>query len=214
MIRFADPQEQELYRLRKSKMPILFMIVFFPIWLYFAVIFLKPAWQFVFANAPDIPSSEIFLAGMIGLLVFIPLVLVIAVSYLANQLIITDQRIYIRRGLTGRTYIVNQQDVRSFQHVVSSGRNQTNHKIHLYLANGTIVKTGELFITLHSLKALLELLRSRYEGRGFTRQELLQMKQQSLNTDQPMVQTNLALLLLVLAPWLLAAMFAVFYLLR
>jgi len=214
MIRFTDPQEQELYRLRKSRMPIVFMFFFFPVWLYFAVIFLKPAWQFVFADAPDIPSSEIFLAGLIGLSVFIPLVLVIAISYFTNQLIITDQRIYARRGLTGRTYIVNQGDVRSFQHVVSSGKNQTNHKIHFYLANGVIVKTGELFITLSSLKTLMELLRSRYEGRGFTRQELLQMKQQNPDTDQPRVQTNLALQMLVLAPWLLAAMFTVYYLLR
>lgn len=214
MIQFVDPQEQELFRLRKSKMPIVFMVVFFPVWLYFAAIFIKPAWQFAFSGLATLPASEYLLSGLIGLLVFIPLVIVIAVSYFANQLIITDQRIYTRRGLTGRTQIVNQGDVRSFQHVVSSGRNQSNHKIHFYLANGTLVKTGELFITLGSLKALMELLRGRFEGRGFTRQEMMQMKQQNPDAGQPTVQTNFLLFLLVLAPFLLAAIFTLYYLSR
>ena len=214
MIQFVDPQEQELYRLRKSKMPVVFMIFFFPVWLYFAVIFLKPAWQFVFSDLAALPASEYYLSGMIGLLVFIPLVIIIAVSYFANQLIITDQRIYSRRGLTGRTHIVKLGDVRSFQHVVSSGRNQSNHKIQFYLANGDILKTGDLFATLGSLKSLLELLRSRFEGRGFSRLEMSQMKQQHPDTEQPTVQTHLLVLLLLLAPLLLAAAFTIFYLSR
>lgn len=212
MIRFVDPDEQVLFQLRKSKMPVIFMIFFFPIWLYFASIFLKSAWQFVFTDLTALPASEYYLSGMIGLIVFIPLVIVIAVSYFANQLIITDQRIYSRRGLTGRTHVVNLSDIRSFQHVVSSGKNTTNHKIHFYLANGIIIKSGELFITLTGLQALLELLRNRFEGRGFTRQERTQLKQQNADAGQSVVQTNVLVLILLLAPWILAVIFTIYYL--
>lgn len=199
-----EANEVLLYQLKKSKSPILFMIIFFPIWLYFGSMFLIPLYQSVFLGATSLTPSEYYLAGMIGLILFIPLVIVIILSYFLNQLIITDKRVYIRRGVIGRTHIVNLSDIRSFQHVVSTGKNKSNHKIHFYLYDGEIIKTGELFITLYGLQSLLELLRDKFEGRGFTGQELKQMKEQNTRPIQLVTKTNYLALLILFSPFILA----------
>lgn len=212
MMNLIDADEVVLYRLQKSKMPILFMIIFFPIWLYFGFMFLNPLIRAILSNDNGATPSETYLAGLIGLVVFIPLVIVIILSYFLNQLIITDKRVYIRNGLIGRSYIVNLGDIRSFQHVVSRGRNSTNHSIHFYLHCGRVLKTGNLYITLGGLQALLERLREKFEGRGFTRQELKQFKEQNTDAGQPLSKTNVFVLLLFLMPWLLALILTVSYL--
>ena len=212
MMKLIDADEVVLYRLQKSKMPILFMIIFFPIWLYFGFIFLNPLIRAILANDNGASPSETYLAGLIGLIVFIPLVIVIILSYFLNQLIITDKRVYIRNGLIGRSHIVNLGDIRSFQHVVSRGRNNTNHSILFYLHCGRVLKTGNLYVTLRSLQALLERLREKFEGRGFTRQELGQFKEQNTDAGQPLSKTNVFILILFLTPWLLALILTVSYL--
>ncbi len=203
-MRFVDENEKELYRLRKSRTPIVFMVFFFPIWLFFASLFLRTAYQAMFLGETAVTTLESYLAGMIGLVVFLPLVLVILFSYALNQLVITDQRVYVRTGVTGRTRIFRLEDVRSFQTVSSSGRNRSTQAVVFYLFCGKQVRTGNLYLTLGSLQALLEVLRGRFEGRGFTRRELAQLKTEHPEASQPDSKRNWGVVLVLLAPFLAA----------
>jgi hypothetical protein len=211
-MKLLEENETVLYQLRKSRMPILFMIFFFPVWLYFASIFLRASYQSVFSGGTVLTPGEYYLAGMIGLIVFIPVVLAIMLSYFFNELIITDQRVYIRKGLSGRTYRLNLSGIRSFQHVISTGTRASNHSILFYLLCGKKIKTGNLFITLNSLQTLLELLREKFEGRGFTSRELADLKLQHPLAEEPVVRTNGLCLLLFLTPWILALVLTINYL--
>jgi hypothetical protein len=185
-------------------MPIVFMVFFFPIWLFFGSLFLRTAYQAMFLGDTSLTSLESYLAGMIGLIVFLPLVLLILMSYGLNQLVITDQRIYIRKGVTGRTQIFRLEDVRSFQTVTTSGSNRATQAVLFYLFCGKQVKTGNLYFTLSSLQALLEVLRGKYEGRGFTRRELAQLNTEHPEAGQPVSKWNWGVVLLMLAPFLVA----------
>lgn len=203
-MRFVDENEKVLYRLRKSRTPIVFMVFFFPIWLFFGSLFLRTAYQAMFLGETALTAVDSYLAGMIGLVVFLPLVLVILFSYALNQLVITNQRIYVRTGVTGRTRVFRLEDVRSFQTVASSGRSRATQAVLFYLFCGKQVRTGNLYFTLGSLQALLEVLRGKFEGRGFTRRELTQLKVEHPEADQPVSKRNWGVVLVLLSPFLMA----------
>jgi len=220
MTNCLDAGETVLYRLKKSKTPILFMVIFFPVWLYFAGMFLIPYCRSLFSGASGLNPDKYLLSGLAGLIVFIPIVLIIFLSYAGNGLVITDRRAYVRKGLTGRTLIVNLGDIRSFQHAYSTKHHtqafmsvhHRSHRIYFYLNCGRLVKTGNLFITHGSLQALLTLLRERFEGKGFSRRELRLLGGQNPGAGFPMTRTNLFVPILVLAPFILALLAAAGYL--
>ena len=135
-------------------------------------------------------------------------------SYFLNRLVITDKRIYIRKGMTGKTHILNLHDIRSFQHIISTGKNKSNHRIQFYLSCGKTVKTGELYITLGNLNSLLDILRQKFEGRGFTGRELKQLNEQNPEAGHPESKSNFFILLILLAPFILAALLTLNYLMN
>jgi hypothetical protein len=106
--------------------------------------------------------------------------------------------------VTGRTQVFRLEDVRSFQTVTSSGRNRSTQAVLFYLFCGKQVKTGNLYLTLGSLQALLEVLRGKYEGRGFTRRELVQLNAEHPEAGQPVSRRNWGVVLLMLSPFLVA----------
>lgn len=202
MIRFVDDRENVLYRLKKSKFPIFFMVIFMPIWLYFAAVLLSPSLQAL--KSGNLPmDQETWLAGLISLALMLPIMLLIAMSYALGNLVITDKRVYIRRGISGRTYIVDHAEIISFQHVISRGKNSSNHAILLYLRNGKQVRSGNLNSTLGSLQQLLEVLRGKFEGKGYTRDELRQMSGQNIGSG-PDIRINPLVIVIFIMPWLLA----------
>ena len=210
-MKLIDESETVLYRLRKSKSPIIFLIFFVPIWLFFASIFLRPLYRSLFLGETALSPGEYWQAGLIGLLVFIPVLLLIILSYSLNQLVITDRRVYIRKGVPGRTHVISLGDIRSFQHGVA-GKNRSNHAIHFYLFCGKKIKTGNLYITLGNLQALLGVLREKFEGRGFTSQEMKQLQHENSAAGEPQSRTNLVVLLILLAPWIMALALTLRYL--
>jgi hypothetical protein len=205
MTRFTDPDETVLFRLKKSRTPIVFLCVFVPIWLYFGSIFLLPYFRYLAGNMPDVKPEEALLSGLIGFLLFLAIPLFILISYAGNDLVITDRCVYVRKGLAATTLIINFKDIRSFQHAYSTGRRgSTNHRIYFYLYCGKAVKTGELYSTLTSLTALWELLRGKFEGRGFSVSELKQLGEQNPHANRPVTRRNIPLLILVASPFLLS----------
>jgi hypothetical protein len=212
MKRYLEPGEIVIYRLKKTKFPIVFMIIFFSIWIYFSVIFFRIFWGVAVNGVVADKNAEYLIGGLIGPLIFLPVVLIIVLTYFLNQLVITDRRVYIRRGLFGSTRIVNLCDIRAFQHAFSRTSKSSNHKIWFYLGCGEIVKTGELFATLGSLQELLEVLRQKFEGRGFTAEERRQMKQQSGGVGQPIRKTNGIAVFIALLPLILSAIYVARYL--
>jgi hypothetical protein len=209
---YLETGETVRFSLRKTKGLIVFMVIFFSVWMYFGVIFLKPVWGVIVLGDAAMKTGEYLIAGLIGLLVFIPIVLIIVLSYSLNQLIVTDRRVLVRRGLFGSIRIVGLGDIRSFQHVYSRSSRSSNHKIWFYLNCGELVKTGELFNTLGGLTELLELLRQNFEGRGFTAAERRQMKLQCGSAGQPVRKTIAVPVILMLLPLILAAVYAARYL--
>lgn len=212
MITNIEAGETVLYKLKKSKTPIVFIVIFYPIWIYFGSFLLRAYLRYLFDGASDAPPVEYLLSGLIVFVVVIPILLLILLSYTLNNLVITDRHIYIRKGVTGRTHIVELNEIRSFQHAYSRGRNGSNNKIILYLYNGQLIKTGQLFITLFSLTSLLELLRGRFEGRGFNREERLELARGNPGARGAVTQTNALIVLLMLMPLLLAVTSAMLYL--
>lgn len=212
MTRLLDPDETVLFRLKKSRGPIVFLCVFVPIWLYFGSIFLLPYFRYLVGNMPDVKPEEALLSGLIGFLVFLAVPLYILISYAGNDLVITDRRVYLRKGLSAASMIINAEDIRSFAHAYSTGRRGgTNHCIYFYLYCGKVVKTGELYSTLTGLSALLELLRSKWEGRGFSASELKQLTEQNPHANRPVARKNIPLLLIIALPFLLCLFAAGMY---
>lgn len=210
MIRF-ESGETVLFRLKKSKLPILFMVIFIPVWLYFASVFLHPFYDIVVLGRAA--GGGTFVMGLIGLLVFLPVVFLIVFSYFFNQLIITDRHIYVRKGVTGLTTVIGLKDIRSFQHAYSRSTKASNNRILLYLSCGEIVSSGELFITMRGLRELLEILRQNFEGRGFSKEERRRMMLQFGAAGKPYKSRNAVIILLELAPLPLALIYAARYLL-
>lgn len=213
MTKCIETGETVLFRLKKSRTPIVFMVIFYPVWMYFGGIFLSAYYRYLFAGVSDAPPAEYLLSGLIVLVVVIPLLLTIFLSYALNSLVITDRHVYVRKGMTGRTQIVSLGDIRSFQHAYSTGRNHSNHRIYFYLYSGQRVKTGQLFITLGGLTSLLELVRGRFEGRGFNKQELKALAEGNPAAGRAVSKTNVFIAVLMLLPYLLALAAIALYLL-
>lgn len=213
MNKYLEANETVLFRLQKSRMPIVFMVIFYPIWLYFGGIFLRAYYGYLFEGFSEAQPVEYLLSGLIVFVVVLPLLLVIILSYTLNTLVITNRRVYLRKGVTGRTQIVNLGDIRSFQHAYSKGKNQSNHRIYFYLNSGQRVKTGLLYITLGSLTTLLELLRRRFEGRGFNKQELKTLAEENPGAGGAVSEINGFIVIMMLLPLLLALAAAVLFLL-
>ena len=208
---FFDTGEAVRYRLKKVKTPILFMAVFFPVWLYFGVFIARASWAVVFLGKAADKTVINLVLGLAGLLVFIGIILIVIQIYSLNQLVITDRRVYVRRGIIGRMEIASLHEVRAFRHVNNSSRKSPNDKIWFYLECGEVIKTGELFITRDSLLELLGFLRENFEGRVFSKDELREMKRQS-GFGHPIRKTNAALAVLPWLPAMLAALYVLRYL--
>jgi len=211
-VKFEEPDEKVLYQLKKSKLPIVVMIVLVPLFSYFGYFLLAAAIRVLFLGDSSVAPLEAFLAGLVVLAVVVPLLLTVVFSYAFTGLVVTDKRIYVRKSLSGRTIDFTTDAVRSFQHVVASGRNSSNHAICFYLSCGRQVQTGNLNATLRNLQELLELLRARYEGRGFTAAELADMTRQNPQAPQPYMHTNWIVKGVYLVPWILALAWTARYL--
>jgi hypothetical protein len=203
--------EAVLFQLKKSKVPIVFMVVFMSVWLFFAYLFLANYWLYRFGAGSDMSPGWSVALAVAGLVIFALVGLALPISYFTNDLIITDRRIYIRR--TTNTRILRLGDVRSFQHAYASGRNgKSNNRIYFYLFSGFLVKTGTLNISFTSLQYLLELLREKYEGRGFTAQELHRLAAENPAAGLPETSRSIVVPILMLIPAALALVIIADYL--
>lgn len=211
MIKFVDEDEAPVYRVRKGRTHLFIMLFFLSIWLFFGYQILTLCFGPIFSGALPSMPIDYYLLGMIGLLLFIPVAIILVLSYFLNQLVITKRRIYVRKGISGKLHILSLDDVRSFQHVCSTGRNAANHAILFYMHCGKRIKTGNLYATMGSLQDLLVILREKFEGRGFTRQEMKQMALQNDSVCHCKTKINWFVLCLTLAPYLLALIWTIFY---
>lgn len=204
MMRFVETSEMVRYRLKKNKSTMLYIIIYVPIWLYVGSLFLIPLYQSVVLGEAEWTPLEYYLMGMIDLIVFIPLAIAVTISYFVNQLVISDKRIYIRRGITGRTHILNLNDICSFRYVFSTAKYCYNKRIYFYLHDGRIIKTADLYVRPDSLHDLLGLLHERFEDGEVTAWDLEEMKQQNAAEGQVATKTNYLVLLFIYAPFILA----------
>ena len=210
-MRFVEVGEKQVYRVRKAVTPVFVMCVLIPVWLYFAWILAAPFLRALFSTGVKLVPTETYLAAMIAFLLMLPVLLLVALSYLGNRLVITDKRAYIRKGVGGACITVELHTVRSFQHAYTRGRNQGSDAILFYLKCGKVVRTGVLFARMSSLGELLELLRARFEGRGFTAAELKEMAASHTGERGYERRTSGLLLGLLLLPFALAAVLSVAY---
>lgn len=204
MLRFIEAGETIRYRLKKNKSMMLYIIIYVPIWLLIGSLFLIPLYEAFFMGETDWTPFEYYLMGMIGLIVFIPLAVAVILSYFLNQIIITDKRIYIRRGITGRTQILNMNDICAFRYVFHSAKYYSNKRVFFYLHCGKVIKTADLYVRPDSLNDMLGLLRERFEDRELSDEELEEMKRRNAGAGQVATTTNYLVLLMHFAPFILA----------
>lgn len=211
MKKLLDADEVIVMQVKKTRSPILFLLIFLPIWLFFGVNFL---WLFLklpltgFITFEPLPH---FLAGLIALVVFAPVVILILHGLFLNRFILTDKHVIIQKGVPGTRYTIPLDSICAFQHVTSRGRNTTNHAIEFTLLSGKRLRTGDLHATLNSMEELLAALRDKFEGRGFTNAELRQIKEQNPGHPVPLKQPLKAARIILAAPFVLGLLLTVLY---
>lgn len=129
---------------------------------------------------------EALIVAIAALAIFIPIPIATLISFALNSFAISDGRVFIRKGLSGRCISFGISEAASFQHAYARGKNgMTNHKIIFYLKCGKIVRTNNLYINPFELERLLEVLRLCCEGRGYTTSEMKAMAAENASLPLP-----------------------------
>lgn len=209
---FVESAETQVIRVRKEITPVFVLGVLISVWLYFAWMLARSFLVALFTGRAF--SEESYLGAMIAFVLMLPVLLLPTLSYAGNRLVITDKRAYIRKGVGGACYTIDLDAVRSYQHAFSQGRTQTNHAILFYLKCGKMIRTAQLHARLGSLEELLNVLRARFEGGGFTRTQLREIAASYQGERGYERRVNGALLGLLLTPFVIAVLLSIVYLLR
>jgi len=174
--RFMQSGEKEIYRVIKKRWPIPAMIILCPLWIAFSSIFLISCFKSLFLDAISFDSYGMYLASIFSLIIFVPCSILFPISYILNQLVITNKRIFIRKGLNGKLIILYFSYIVAFQNIHISSKGGDIEKICFFLNNGDKIRTGDLYIKTESLKCLLEILNNKISKKVNTRKQIKELK--------------------------------------
>lgn len=200
-----------LYKLEKRTPRLIFLISFCPIWLLFGLIFIVPCFKSIFMEAISFKSYDNYMFSIISLLTFVPISIMLPISYILNQLIITDKRIYLRKGIIGQGIVINLDDIEAYLPFLFRSRGVSLFHVVFYLKSGKRIKTGDLHIKLGSLEKLLEVLEERIPKQVFTRKQIKKLKEAAKGECTLKIRQNYTLPILSLLPFVMALSMSILY---
>lgn len=74
---------------------------------------------------------------------------------------ITDKRLFVKKGLQGRLDIIDFRDIAAYQHIMQNIRGITSNFIHIYLKSGERISSGSLYIKEDNVLELLSTLNAK-----------------------------------------------------
>lgn len=203
--------ETILFRLSKKKWFTPFMLIFFPLFLMFSFVFIVPCFKNIFLGEISFSSEITYFASILCLIIFVPLSVLIPISYLGNDFMITNKRIFIRKGLQGILYKIDFEDIVAFTHLSQTSRGTTSHYICIYLKSNKMIKSGNLFINNDNLKDLLFVLNSKIKRIIISGKQYKKIKKCDYANYDIEIKRNILFPIISFAPFLIALMMLVLY---
>jgi hypothetical protein len=130
-----------LLKLNKKRWLIPIILIFCPLWLLMGLILIVPCFNNLFMGAISFDSDSTYMMSVLCLLIFVPLAVLLPISYTLNHLVISDKHIFIRKGISGKIHIISFSDISAYQHISNSGRGFSSHFIIIYLKSGEQIKS-------------------------------------------------------------------------
>ena len=203
------------YSFKKDKSMVLILLFLTPLFWGIGGWFLSLYLEYISGRIPYAAPEEALIAALVSLAVFIPIPVAALISYALNKFEISDGHVIIRKGLSGRCISFRTDDVLSFQHAYSRGsKGQSNHKIIFYLKCGKTVRTNTLYINPFELQRLLEILRSFYEGKGYSASQMKRLATGNGDLPLPEVSINIIAPIIMALPFALALLVIAAYLIK
>ncbi len=203
------------YSFKKDRSTILVLSFLIPLFWGFGGWFLSLYLAYASGKVTGATSEEALFAALVSLVVFIPIPIAALISYALNKLEISDGYVFIHKGLSGRSISFSINDVLSFQHAYSRGKNgSSNHKIIFYLKCGKTVRTNNLYLNPFELQRLLEVLRSFCEGKGYSASEMKRLASKNGSFPLPEVKINVIPSIIMALPFALALLALISYIVK
>lgn len=200
-----------LYRNRKKKWYIPFMIISCPFWMLTAFLFIIPCYQNMFLGAISFDSKDIYMTAIFGLFLFIPQAVLMPMRYIFNQFVITDQRIYIRKGLSGALHIINHSDIYAYEHVHQNIKGVSSHFIRVYLKSGKHIFSGSLYIKDKDVAELTGIMNSKIDNIVSTRKQYKAIRLNKIEACNNEIRRNLLHPIISYSPFVIGLIMLLLY---
>jgi hypothetical protein len=200
-----------LYEVKKKKRYIPFMLVFCPLWMFIAMIFIVPCFKNMFFGAISFDSNTTYLISIFFMLLLVPFAILTPISYIFNRFVITDQRIYIRKGLSGILHIINHSDILAYQHSNQIVKGSSSHFIYIYLKSGKRIFSGNLYIKNSNIPELIEVMESIIQNTISSRKQYKEYRHQNFETCNNKTKRNRLFPVISLLPFILALIMVILY---
>ena len=169
-----EDDEQIIYRIKRRKGGIVSSILFLFLGTFiFIACFYKFA-EIIIYNKISFEQGAEYLTTSVSMIFFLWFPIINFVGRVFNYILITNKRIYIRKGCYGRLYAINKELVESIQEMEMNIKGSRRNIIKFFLKNGTKLSTGTLYITEENLYELRNNLRFKRRKPGIvTKKSLL-----------------------------------------
>jgi hypothetical protein len=171
-----------LFKVNKKKWFIPFMLVFCPLWILCAMFFIVPCYKNMFLGSISFDSHNTYILSIFAMIGLVPIAILTPISYIFNRFVITDQRIYIRKGLSGILHIINYSDIFAYQHIRQNSKGISSHFIYIYLKSGKRVSSGNLYIKDENINELIEVMNSKIENTISSRKQYKEIKDKNFES--------------------------------
>ncbi len=156
--RYLKEDEEFLYKLKKKKKSLIFILLFLPFWFAIVSVCLAQCYENWFLGKTSFNSYGTYIVSIIMVIVFVPLMSVSIMNYMVNDLIITNRRVFIRKSFSASLLVVDLEQIGSYKYLESDNRGFKHHKIVFVLKNRKTYVTNNLFIRKESLSELTQIL--------------------------------------------------------
>lgn len=209
--KYFDEDENIVLRVKKRR-GMWFLIGFMvPLWLLISLPFVVSCFNNVFMDRLSFRSDTEYTMSIFMLLSLIPISFIITISYIVNDLVITDKKIIIIKGITGKTLFINFKDIRAFENLSVVSRGVVFNYIKFYFKNGKKTRTGNLYVKDDSLGDLLKAIGGKVKSFIFLREDIKRLKIDPKYKCEIKIRRNIIYPLLCFGPMIIALVMFVLY---
>jgi len=199
--RRLGPNENIVYKLKKRKKSLLFTLLFVPFWFALCLSITEACFSNWFMGGLSFNSLGAYLVCAFFMGTFVPLMTIILLNYLTNNITATDQRLFVRTAVSGTLLIINLEDIHTLIHERSNLKGFTLNYIKIYMNNGKVYKTGNLFISPESLDEFKKIFKDKMGVKKGKQHTSAKEFKSSLNLKK---HKNIPFLLFYYAPFMIS----------